>query len=84
MRKRGTTVRLLALVGLTSGVLAAQNAPSHVIKNGEIRAAGRLLQHMLEIDVSGLEEQVPAKRVDTELDHRSAYGDRLAGIAERS
>ena len=38
MRKRGTTVGLLALVGLTGGVLAAQNSPSHVIKNGEITA----------------------------------------------
>ena len=38
MRNRGTTVGVLALVGLTSGVLSAQNSPSHVIKNGEITA----------------------------------------------
>jgi hypothetical protein len=38
MRKRCTIVGLLALVGLTYGVLAAQNFPSHVIKNGEITA----------------------------------------------
>ena len=38
MRSRGTTVGVLALVGLTSGVLSAQDYPSHVIKNGEITA----------------------------------------------